>query len=164
MVRAWQLDAEARTAEIECPTGTPRTRIFFRCWHRTAVEFMKDARSRARLCVVLLEFSIDFRANHAAFPRVPHLEFLKSELSCPRYEVRSARSACASPRSQHQFASTHAFPSSVEPHFTLIVFVSLFTIVCTLGKLWGRHFCFWRDAAHELKSTKSTSKHLRPAK
>ncbi len=39
--------------------------------------------------LVLIEFSSVLNANHAVLLRVPRLEFWKSELWIPRYEVRS---------------------------------------------------------------------------
>ena len=117
----------ARTAKGECPTGTPPTRIFFRCWHRSAVEIYERRSRPPTSSRRHLEFSIVFRSNHTAFPRDPHLEFSKSELWSLRCEVRPLRATCSPLRFQHGFPSTHAFPSAFEHHLARIAFASLFT-------------------------------------
>ena len=77
---------------LECPSGTPRARIFFRCWHRSAVKIYErrslsptSPRPSPR---VLNRFA---RKSHGVSARPP-LGIFKIRAAVPK--IRGANSVC----------------------------------------------------------------------
>ena len=128
----------------ELVTGTPRGQNFSSISlpkrNPGSDQHRRSARRRRVLSLhplVLIEFSSVLHANHTVFLRIPHLEFLKSELLSPRYEVRSvcatAVAVYLSPPSLCATPSAQACASVFAPNSAAISFL----IPCALFFFWG---------------------------